>query len=255
LADDCLPTFLDFAAATVGRGVRYLRAEYEVYLEDPAACYRARFEKHVKASLDAGRPVLGNNGFWVIVSGYDDGDPGLLAHCPSQDTVETVRLDSYPWAAAVVGDETVVMDRGEADIEALRHAIALGRDEIAMPADYLTGQRAFALWARTLRDMENRGQARWHANVVLHLDINRRSAVAYLRSMGARHPKEVAHHLNAAADTYQQVLAALGSADTSEQALIESTEDRERLAQLCEQIACLESEAAGELEKAIKAAK
>lgn len=253
LADQCLPTFLAFAGNTVGRTINYLRVQDEVYLADAAGCYRAHFEKHVKASIDAGKPVLANNGFWKAVSGYDDGDPGLLAHCPSTDKVETVRLDSYPWAVAVVGDEIPVMDRAQADLEALKHAVALGRDEIAMPSDYLTGQRAYALWARTLRDLEHRGQARWHANVVLHLGINRRSAVAYLRAMATRHPQAMAGHLNAAAEIYQQVLAALDTADTSEQALIESAEGRERLAQLAEQIAGLESQTVTELGKAVRA--
>jgi RNA polymerase sigma factor (sigma-70 family) len=254
LADQCLPTFLEFAGSTVGRTIHYLRVEDEVYVADPAACYRARFERQVRASIDAGRPVLANNGFWKVVSGYDDGDPGLLAHCPSQDTVETVRLDSYPWVVAVVGDDIAIMDRGAADLETLRHAVALGHDGIAMPSGYFTGQRAFALWARTLRDMEHRGEARWHANVVLHLGINRRSAVACLRAMVARRRQAMAHHLNAAADLNQQVLGLLETADTSDQALIESTEGRERLAQLAERIAGLESQAVAELEQAVRAA-
>jgi hypothetical protein len=139
----------------------------------------------------------------------------LVAQAPGGDLeafgrlVDRFRDMVYGYAYALLGDFESAADatqeafvqayRGPADLDALRHAVALGRDELAMPAGYLTGQRAYPLWARMLRDLEHRGEARWHANVVLHLGINRRSAVAYLRAMAERHSQPMAALLEKAA--------------------------------------------------------
>jgi hypothetical protein len=103
-----------------------------------------------------------------------------------------------------------------------------------------------------LRIPEHLGEARWHSNMEFHLGINRRAAVRYLRAMAARHPASVARHLTTAAGLYDQVLAKLETANTSEEAMM-SEAGRERLAQLSEAMAALESRAADELGKALVA--
>ena len=89
--------------------------------------------------------------------------------------------------------------------------------------------------------------------MVRHLSLNRGSAVRYLKAMAARHPGDVAIHLSSAAARYEEVLAALGKADTGGDAL-SSPAGREALAKLAEQVSALDSQAIQEIEKALAAA-
>ena len=60
-----------------------------------------------------------------------------------------------------------------------------------------------------LRDTEHLGQARWHSNMVLHLGINRRRAVKYLRAMADGpifNPKADPVELIAGQDTPEDIL-------------------------------------------------
>lgn len=186
---------------------------------------------------------------------------------------ELIRIDRQPWALLVPGESLEPMDRRQADLAALRYAIALHRDQVLGESDatasarsafclrnqeavgeqWRTGLKTFAAWATCLRDTEHLGQARWHANMVGHLIMNRGSAVRYLRTMADRHPEEVAVHLHNAAAYYEQVRATLRQADTSEEA-ISSPSEREALARLAEQMAVLESQAIEEIEEALAAA-
>ncbi|MFQ5811344.1 MAG: hypothetical protein ACE5JM_17130 [Armatimonadota bacterium] len=253
LAAECLPTYLDFVEQTTGRRIHYLTGDDDEYKTDAAKHYRDTFESDVKASIADARPVLAKGPFWKLITGYDEEERPLLAHCPSMFEKQTIRLEQYPWTVVTLGPEIPRLDRKTADLEALRHAVALGRDRVPMPGGYLTGQKAFALWIRTLRDTEHLGQSRWHANVCLHLHINRRAAVTYLWAMSERHPGGVATRLNAAADLYEQVLERVKGADARQEAMM-SEAGREKLALLAEDIADLEAQAIAEIEEALAAA-
>ncbi len=85
------------------------------------------------------------------------------------------------------------------------------------------------------------------------LGLNRRNAVTYLRAMADRHPGQPAAHLTAAANLYQQVLALLETADTSEAAM-KSEQGREKLARTAETMAEIEAQAATHIEQALAAA-
>ncbi len=244
----CIPTYLDFVSRTVGRRVDSIGLQPASPAQLPRA-YREKVQPRVEAALRSGRPFLANHDFWKVITGYDRGDPPLLGFCPCTTGTEPERLPGYAWSFAFLGESMPRMDRGTADLEALEHALVLARDEVPMPGGFVTGQKAFALWARTLRDGEHLGEARWHANSVGHLAINRASAVAYLRAMAARQ-REAASHLEAAADLYEQVLDKLKMANTSTAALM-SRSGREDLAALVEEIARIEVRAVGEIEKAV----
>jgi len=255
LAWDCLPVLLEEVAPTLGVKIEWVGGDVGAYKADPAQYYRDNLAGTVKASIAQGRPALENHGFWEVVVGYDGNEPPLLGFCPRSDDRKPniKRLEKYPVLVAALGSAVPRLARKTADLEALERAVALGRDQIPMPNGYRTGQRAFALWADTLRDTEHLGQARWHANVVGHLNKYRRSAVAYLRAMAERHSEKTASHLKAAANSYEKVLGELKRADTSEDALIESKQGREALARLAERIAALEVQAIAEIEKALVA--
>jgi hypothetical protein len=86
--------------------------------------------------------------------------------------------------------------------------------------------------------------------MVLHLGINRRSAVAYLQSMAERHAQKVRAHVEAAAKLYEDVAAELARADTGQEAMM-SAAGREDLARTAQRIAGIEAQAVAELERAL----
>lgn len=253
LAIECAPVLLQQYAPIAGVEFRWHGGDGNAYKADPGKYYRTHLAAAVKASIDAGRPALANHA-WEVVVGYDSAPIPLFSFCPrSRDGKQKIgRPSRYPFAAVTLGARVDRLSRRQADIEALKRAVALGRDAIPMPGGFRTGQKAFALWAEVLRDVEHLGQARWHANVRRHLGLNRRAAVTYLKAMAKRHPKKVAAHLLAAVKLYEQVLAELKKADTSKAAM-RSKAGRERLAALAETMASLEQRAVAELQKALTA--
>jgi len=264
---------LNFLEKTVGRRLSYFPADNELHEADAAAHYEQRFAPAVKESISQGRPCLARTGCWFVVSGYDEGEPAVLGNCTLVDTKELMRALQQPTALLVPGESLTPMDRKQADLAALRYAVALHRDQVLGASDarataewacplrdqeavgkqWRTGLKTFAAWAKCLRDVEHLGQGYWHANVVRHLLLNRSSAVRYLKAMADRHPAEVAAHLNRAAAEYEKVGATLRTADTSGEAL-SLPDGREALAKLAEQVAGLDSQAIKEIEKALAAA-
>jgi hypothetical protein len=252
LDPSCLPAYLDFVGGTVGRRIAYVSWPVEVP-GGPAAAYREKHQALVEGLIASGKPVLAKNSFWwKVVTEFDRGEPPLLGFCAAAPGNAPERLPEYPWAIPYLGEPVPRLDRAKADLQTLRHAIALGRDEVAMPEGYVTGQKAFALWARMLRDVDHLGQTRWHANVILHYSVNRPSAVACLTTMAARHPGEPAAHLNAAAELYRTAIAELKTANLRGNAM-QTKNGREALALLAEKVAGTEAQAVVEMEKALAA--
>jgi len=103
-----------------------------------------------------------------------------------------------------------------------------------------------------LRDPDGWGANLYHANVVGQLRISRSSAPIYLRHMAERHPEAVAAHLKAAAAVYDDLLDRLHSADTSEETL-GTSEGRERLASLVDELSDVEGRAVESVTKALAA--
>ncbi len=253
LAPDCLPVLVERAAPALGADFRWYRGSEASYRTDPAKHYRRNLEQAVKASIAAGRPCLENHGFWEVVVGYDDRPHPVFSFCPSpRDGQQKIaRLRKYPFAVVTLAGPRPPVDRKAADVQALRRAVALARDEIVMPKGFRTGGKAFQLWAKCLRDLEHPGKHFWHTNVVVNLRVNRSSAVRYLRAMAGRHPAATADHLNAAADRYEEALAELKKADTGKSALA-SRPGREKLARLVERIAHVEKRAVDEIDAALQ---
>ena len=246
----CALTYLDFVSRAVGRRIESVNLAPASDADLPRL-FREKVLPRAEAALKSGTPFLADHDFWKVVTGCDGGEPPLLGFCPCAKNIGLERFQSYAWAFAFLGETAPTLGRRAVDQEALLHAVALGRDQAAMPGGYVTGQKAFALWAQTLRDSDHLGEARWHWNTVGHLTFNRTSAVAYLHAMAARQPA-AAPHLKAAAVCYQQTLARLKEADLSEAALM-SAAGRERLAARVGEIARGEADAVGELEKAVAA--
>ena len=262
---------LEFVGEAAGRRLTRLPADQTLISSDPARHFRERFETPITESLRSERAPVGLVGgydIWVI-TGLDDGEPPLLGQRACAREPERLRLQGYPYEVIVVGDEVEGMPRSQADLEALRHAVALGHDRIEEPwardhprwsgltgelssGGRYTGQQSFALWARLLRDAELWGEHFYHANVVGHLRICRRCAMTYLTTMAQRHPARVSAHLSAAAEAYQQGLDTLASADTGKEKL-HTEAGREQLARLVENIAAIEIGAVEGLEKAVAA--
>lgn len=260
---------LDFLPQTVGRRLMRVPVDEALRRSDPARHFRERFRPPITEALRAGRLPLAFSDHCWLITGLDDGEPPVLGQRSVSDERERLRPRDYPDEVIVLGEECARMPREQADVEALRFAVALGRDGVEdrvraiprcsgqganlPPGGRYTGQQAFALWARLLRDPELWGEHFYHANVVFHLKINRNSAAPYLRAMAQRHPEPVSSHLRAAVDGYERILHRLSSADTGKEAL-HSGPGREALAGLVEEVAKLQSETLGLLYKALAAA-
>jgi hypothetical protein len=263
---------LNFLEQTVGRRLDFIPADADSHKADAAAHYAQRFAPAVKESIAKGRPCLARVGCWFVVSGYDQEELALLGNCTLVGVRDLIRILQQPTALVVLGEPSETMDRRQADLAALRYAIALHRDQVLGASDarstaewasplrdqdavgeqWRSGLKTFSAWAQCLRDSEHLGKAHWHANMVRHLLLNRGSAVRYLKKMADRHPEDVAAHLNSAAARYEEVLATLRKADTSGEA-IALPSGREALAKLAEQMAVLESQAIQEIERALAA--
>jgi len=250
---------LEFLQQALGWSIRSIECDADAYRANPAQYYREHFAQHVTESIGSGRPVLAVSDGCFVVKGYDAQEPPLLGNWSCGGTPEPMRIPQYPWGLIPFGQKREKMTKEAAELEALRYAVALFRDDgprvlcscpFQRPPGHFTGRKALTLWAEALRDVANLGQARWHANMVLNLKINRRSAVKFLRTTAKGRSERAAEHLNAAAQKYESVLAALGEADTGKAAM-KSRQGREKLAKLVERIAELEALAVTEIEKAL----
>ena len=255
LASECEPTYVEFIGRVAGRKLRVLGSGDYPGPKGLADRYK-KMHGDLVASIDKGRPVPVRGRcqcggcFWSVAVGHDKGDPALWSICPlAGPQTQAKRITHHPVFAVVLCDKVEKLDRRLADRESLRHAVALARDEVKMPNDYLTGQRAYALWASELRQMDPQGQARWHANVRGNLTLRRRAAVAYLEAMSRRHDGPTCTHLSGAVDGYKEALGVLKTADTSSEAMT-SAKGREALAKLAERLAGIEAKAALQLEQA-----
>ncbi len=84
--------------------------------------YRDHLEQHVRASIDAGRPVLGNDDFGFVITGYDDATdaPPVFGRCPRLADSEIGRAESWPCGLIMLGTRTEPMGTEAADIAALQ---------------------------------------------------------------------------------------------------------------------------------------
>ncbi len=257
LALECAPTYVQFVGQAAGRELHVLWPSRDYPDPKTLAVRHKKMHSEIVASIDSGRPVVvgarcpSGCCFWSVDAGYDKGNMALLSFCPLGGPDALAERRDNAMVAVILGNKVEKMDRRLADREALRHAVALARDEVKMPSDYLTGQRAYALWASELRQMDPPGQPRWHTNVCNFLTLRRRAAVTYLEVMSRRQEEPTRAYLLAAVDRYKEVLEVLKTADTSRKAMT-SIGGREALALLAERLAKIEAEAARQLEQATK---
>jgi len=242
----------EFLGTVAGRELRVLPFSDAEYKTDAKACYERRFHGPIVECLRKGLPAVAVEVDVQLVCGYDDGQPPLLGQVACLPGHKIARLGSYPWRVVVPGEAMKPLDRGRADIEALRFAVKLASDGLGKlaPPNKLSGKGAFALWARLLRDPEGWGAHFYHANVVGHLEQHRAAAVRYLRAMSQRQSSSATGILNEAADFYASVLEVLKTADTGKQTL-STAEGRERLATVVERVAAEEVAAAERMEAAL----
>jgi len=257
---------LDFVGQGAGRRFTVLNCDEEEWKRDAAAHYRKHFEQAIVDALHKNLPPVVFDDFGKIVLGYDDGAPPLFVRCPFTVNQALERMKEYPWLVIVPGDPTTPMPRDQADVEALRYAVALGRDEISenfRKCPYrisftrggegkTSGRKSFALWAQCLRDPDGWGANFYHANVIGNLQTHRKAAVLYLREMAERRGGAAAEPLRSAAEKYDQIVRLVRIADVSKDGMA-AQEGRERLAKLIDEMARIEAQATSDLEKAIMA--
>ncbi len=210
---------LEFLGNAHGIALRQLACNMDEYKADPARHYQQYFAKETAACLQAARPVVAIGADHHLVVGLDSGEPPLLGQLTCLNEVKVTRIGEYPYDVIVPGQPGQAMDRREIDRESLRYAVRLGRDQedLSHLPGKSSGRKSWLLWAEQLKDEDLAGHHYYSANVVGHLRGHRRCASQYLRRMTDRHPPKVAALLNQAAETYDQVHALLGKADTSKE--------------------------------------
>jgi hypothetical protein len=252
---------LPFLAGTTGRSLWLNSVPVSTYMKDPNAAYGRHIDIPLRASVVSGRPALAYNHVAFIALGYEDADIPVRGRwaCGGDGDISTP--DDAPWGLIRPQEQVTSIPRRMADVRALRHALLLARDEAVEHAPpgrrrawagrtLYTGQKAFAEWARMTREQKDKDQPRWHANMRLHLRINRESAVDYLRGMTARHPA-AAEQLEATAAAYEQTLELLQEAQINRDVMTNAG-GREALAALVERIAQNEAQAADHIEAALE---
>jgi len=264
---------LNFLEKTVGREIQDIKPPWNETKQDPVNSYRQWFEPMVISSVENNKPCLLRVGSaWYIVTGYDDRESPLIGMCPNEEKgkerIYRIEEPMPPYALLAIGEAIPATDRTKADLEALKFAIALHRDQVLgtnveyrgeyplRRADeygeyWRTGLKSFSSWIACLEDTEHLGQPFWHSNVVGHLYWNRSTAVRYLKAMQKRHSKTITAHLENAIQKYEAILGELGMVDTSREALL-SVQGRGKLISSIKTIMNLESQAVVELEKTVK---
>ncbi len=241
---------LEFLSRAAGVELRMLFCDRE-YETDPKATYYRRFHEAITEALRAGRcPVAIENCIWVV-TGFDNGEPPLIGQASCVEGAQRERVKKWPWQVVIPGQSMAVMDRREADREALRFAVAMMRDELGerIPPNKLSGCKAFELWTRLLRDDQHWGAHFYHANVVYRLQENRASTVPYLRAMAGRHGAAAASYLQKAAGIYEDVIRVAEQMNPAKDVMAQRP-GREALAGLVDREAALEMQAAEAMEQA-----
>lgn len=244
---------LDFLRDVHGVTLRPLPLNLEEFTADPERHYRTYHEAAVIASLRAGDPIIAFGPDGHLVVGFDRETPPLLGQPGCVETAEIRRLDQYPWWVAVPEEADETLDRREADREALRFALRLGRDEVDLSRlpGKSGGARSWTLWTEQLADEACCGPHFYHANVLGNLRLNRRGAEAYLRAMAGRHADPVAAALRHAAGLYREVVTRLEPADTGKEALATAA-GRQALIGCIRQAHAAETDALQALDEAVR---
>lgn len=244
---------LDFLRRVYGIPLRPVHCEApDEYRQDAAKYFQTYHLSEIRRSLQAGRPLIGEEHDIWLITGYDGGKPPVLGQLTCSDVPEVKRLGRHPWGLIVI-DEPIepTIERTRADGEAIQFAIDLHHDRHGWPQpNKLSGRGAFALWSEVLRDGQRCGPDYFSGNVRNVLRSNRRSVPPYLRQMAQRHGPSAAGALRAAADIYEQVLAKLRTIDVFDGSFATAA-GREKLAALVDDVAGLEARAVQELQNAV----
>jgi hypothetical protein len=267
---------LNFLEKSTGREIKDMHLSGDECRKTPQESYRDRIRPMIASSIGNGIPCVARVGSSeYIVTGFDDSkDFPLLGMCinekETEERIYRIEEPMPPYVLYTIGRPVQPVDRREADIEALRYAIALHRDRVIGPdvkyngkyplrrsgefSEYWrTGKKSFLALIGYLEDDERYGQHFWYANVTSHLRLNRESAVRYLKAMQKRHSGAFVSHLANAADAYDKVAKRIGTVNTSRES-IDSKTGRQRFVKVVKEIIELEGKAADEIEMALKSA-
>jgi len=251
--------FLGLAVGYELRAVGAVNSTAEQFLalrDQLPTWYRSQLEPHVRSSIDAGRPLLAIADFGTLITGYDGATdkPPLFGRCARATDPEQARFTHWPWGLLVLAQRTPPMETDAADMAALRHALALVRDQAGPFAPEwrdrrFTGQKAYAAWAAVLRDTAGPVEDRHHANMKYRLIDNRQSAIRFLDGVADRLGGEAAAPLRQAAAIYGEVVGLLAQIDCD--GLAARPDQRLATADLVERVADRELNAATYMERGI----
>lgn len=255
----------DFLARAIGvelieAGAFYDASRWGPAGQDPKAHYTQHIAPLVVKTIGAGRTPLATwcatkHEWGYLITGYDDAadQPPVLGRCPRFTDDRRYRCADWPVGVLAVGEIGEPMPADDADIAALRFAVALWEGKATNDDErrghWVTGRAAYAFWADLLRNEDEPVVDRHHANVKGRLIENRTAAAAYLRDVAARYDGNTAEALNAAAKQYDAVVAAAKT--FKHRGLSKGMEHRRAMADLIDRIADAEAKAIQHLQGAI----
>ncbi len=260
----------DFLSRAVGYELKEVGTFYDSHRwsksrDDRRDSYLKQIHPDVVRQIDAGRPALvtfcpSDADFGYVITGYDRDTaaekPPIWGRCAVDTEGSYGYSADWPFGVIMAGKRFDPIDPNEADLTALRQAVALAHDQ-AGPTEArwrdrrFTGRKAWAAWAGLLRNVEEPTEDRHHWNVRGNLNWNRTAAVAYVRSVAKRRDGQAAEELRVAAATYEKVLEQVKLLDPKD--VSDDAEKRRQLADNVDHIAKLEQEAIVHVERAIDA--
>jgi len=238
---------LPFLAWVNGVALSHRDVDFSGVAPDPAAAYARLFQAMVCREINADRALLACWDGCHVITSYDTQSPPLLGWCLFGDKPEQMRMNDYPCAITTYGARSEVMDRAYADMQALSHAVDLGRGMVKYGL-WVTGPLAWQGWKENL--LRRQTEHFWHGNVKGLLEVARRAAIRYLEVMAARHAVGVAEKLYQAAGIYGKQLEVLESMLTGPE-ISRPGKEQADLADRINQAAMLDLEAVDSLQAAV----
>lgn len=244
----------DFLGQGIGWHLQSVEGSEHELKSAPAAYYGRVFASQVRRSLLEGRPVLADHDMAFVIVEQGDGHAPPRGRRATDTATEPYAPDGdppYPWGVTVFDHPILPMDARTADRQALRYALLLANDEVAVPyPNHFTGQKSWRAWSAFLRDTAKPTENRHHANMMLHLQLQRAAAVGYLRDAALHFHSQPRDYLLKAAAQFDDLQRELSESHVGD--VENSAESRRQLANMVDQWAAQDAAAFREIGAALK---
>lgn len=244
----------DFLGQAIGWHLRSVDGSERELKAAPAAYYDRVLAPDVRRSLLEGRPVLADHDMAFVIVEQGDGHAPPRGRRATDTATEPYAPDGdppYPWRVTIFDHPILPMDARTADRQALRYALLLANDEVAVPyPNHFTGKKSWQAWSAFLRDASRPTENRHHANMMLQLRLQRAAAAGYLRDVAMHFHSQPRDYLLKAAAQFDDLQRELSESHVGD--VENSAESRRQLANMVDQWAAQDAAAFREIGEALK---